>query len=639
MSSRSVSLVCMPWHQLGSPSIQLGTLHALLARSRIACRSHSLYLDFLRSVADTGARRGRLGIDEYGAICSQWMNIGAGDWVFAVPGVRRASEERDRRFEDLCRAHGMQRELADKLRRVRDRVPSFLESCADEILAAEPAVVGMTLVYSQTLASAALAQVLKRHAPELKIVVGGANCEGPMGPALLRAFECFDVAVRGEAERVLAPLIESMLDRAPIPRLPGLCFRDGERVIEIPVVHDARTAMDDVPVPDFDEYFDRLARGELAHQILPQIPFETARGCWWGMVSHCTFCGLNGMEMAFRSKSPQRVLDEVAFQAQRHGSLDFTCTDNILDMKYFETLLPRLAGDERDFSFFFETKSNLSSRHVRTLRDAGASAIQPGIESLSTPTLKLMRKGVTALQNIRLLKWCARDSIRVIWNLLYGFPGESQAEYERMAELAPSLAHLEPPTLSRLMVYRFSPYHSRPEEHGLRLGGPLPSYRMLFDVDEANLCDVAQAFEFEYADGRDPDVYVADLREQIERWNRDWPRNRGGLTCRRGPGFLAIVDSRTTTQPARYTLGEVEAQVYLACDAGATVAGIAKSLERGPVGAPTESRLLAMLAEFVDERLMYEENGRYLSLAVETCRERNERSAVDAPYISAATLP
>ena len=38
---------------------------------------------------------------------------------------------------------------------------------------------------------------------------------------------------------------------------------------------------------------------------------------------------------------------------------------------------------------------------------AGVRAIQPGIESLSTRILKLMRKGATRLINVRLLKWAA----------------------------------------------------------------------------------------------------------------------------------------------------------------------------------------------------------------------------------------
>jgi ribosomal peptide maturation radical SAM protein 1 len=279
--------------------------------------------------------------------------------------------------------------------------------------------------------------------------------------------------------------------------------------------------------------------------------------------------------------------------------------------------LPDLAERAADFSFFFETKANLDEEQVRGLRSAGIRAIQPGIESLSTPILKLMKKGVTALQNIRLLKWCARHEIRVIWNLLYGFPGESPEEYARMAELMPSLVHLEPPTLSALMLYRFSPYHVRPADHGLEIGAPLPYYKLLYDVDDPCLADLAQAFEYTHVDGRDPETYVSGIRAGIDRWNRDRDKNRGALSYRRGPGFLVILDSRTTSpSPARYTLGVEESAMYLACEAGATVESIARELERVPGANVSAARLESQLQEFIEARLMYEENGRYLSLAL-----------------------
>src|SRR6185295_8160229 len=110
-----------------------------------------------------------------------------------------------------------------------------------------------------------------------------------------------------------------------------------------------------------------------------------------------------------------------------------------------------------------------------------------------------------------LLKWCGQHEVRVVWNLLYGFPGEEPEEYERMAELVPSLVHLEPPSLSPLMLYRFSPYHARPLEHGVRVGDPLPYYGLLYDVDAGRLRDLAQVFEFTRADGLDAETYVGPL--------------------------------------------------------------------------------------------------------------------------------
>jgi ribosomal peptide maturation radical SAM protein 1 len=316
--------------------------------------------------------------------------------------------------------------------------------------------------------------------------------------------------------------------------------------------------------------------------------------------------------MRFRSKSPDKVLAELDVLAARHHTLEFVTVDNILDMRYFDDLLPRLAERGHDHSFFYETKANLSVERVIALRDAGVRAIQPGIESLSTPILRQMKKGVTALQNIRLLKWCSRYGIRVVWNLLYGFPREDPLEYARMAELAPSLAHFTPPDLVRMMVYRFSPYHQDPERHGLRLNGPLPYYGLLHDADAATREALAQAFEYEHADGRDPESYVGALRESVERWRRDAERNRDALTYRRGPGFLVITDTRTTTTsaPLKYTLAEHEARIYLACESGAARSALAEIAVES-----SAQDLDALLRNLLEARLLIECDGKFLSLA------------------------
>ena len=101
--------------------------------------------------------------------------------------------------------------------------------------------------------------------------------------------------------------------------------------------------MDALPVPDFDDYFDLLARDPALYGATPSLLMETSRGCWWGAKSHCTFCGLNGGAMGFRSKGADRVLAELDALRSRWPLQNVSVVDNILDMKYFGTLLPRLA--------------------------------------------------------------------------------------------------------------------------------------------------------------------------------------------------------------------------------------------------------------------------------------------------------
>ena len=59
---------------------------------------------------------------------------------------------------------------------------------------------------------------------------------------------------------------------------------------------------------------------------------------------------------------------------------------------------------------------------IALLGAAGIREVQPGIESFDTHTLKLMKKGVTGMQNVAFLKWAQQFGVAAYWNILYGFP-------------------------------------------------------------------------------------------------------------------------------------------------------------------------------------------------------------------------
>jgi len=53
-------------------------------------------------------------------------------------------------------------------------------------------------------------------------------------------------------------------------------------------------------------------------------------------------------------------------------------------------------------SIFYEVKADIKDWEMEILARAGVTQIQPGIEALSTSTLKLMGKGTTSFQNVAL---------------------------------------------------------------------------------------------------------------------------------------------------------------------------------------------------------------------------------------------
>jgi ribosomal peptide maturation radical SAM protein 1 len=373
----------------------------------------------------------------------------------------------------------------------------------------------------------------------------------------------------------------------------------------------------EVPNPTYDEYFVRLSRSPLRSELLPDVAilFESSRGCWWGAKKHCTFCGLNAATMMFRSKPAARVAEEILALAARYKILKFVAVDDIIDLGHIQELMPLLKESGYDLEIFYETKANLTKEQLRAFQSAGVTDIQPGIESLSTPILRLMHKGVTALQNLRLLKWCAEVGISPMWNLLYGFPGEPPEEYERMTELIPSLIHLEAPNFSHVQVQRFSPYFERASEFGIELTGPMPYYRHLYQLAPDMLHNIAYDFAHRYDDGRNPNTYTDGLREAVKQWRELSERAFKSLRYRRGPGFLIVQDRRPGMELADYQFDGPEAKIYLGCDAGATPAQLAAHLAAGGEHLDAEE-IKEFLDELVESRIMYREGNLYLSLAV-----------------------
>jgi ribosomal peptide maturation radical SAM protein 1 len=198
-------------------------------------------------------------------------------------------------------------------------------------------------------------------------------------------------------------------------------------------------------------------------------------------------------------------------------------TDNIMPYHYFSTLIPKLAKENFGAQIFYEQKSNLTLDKVRALDEAGVRRIQPGIEAVSTSLLRLMKKGVTARQNIALLRYARSVGMKVNWNLLYAFPGDDEQSYHQTLSLLTILRHLEPPAgFFSLSIERFSPYFDKPAEFGISNLHPAESYASVFPED-APLHQIAYHFEGDYdtAARRNPHL-METLRGEITSWIGAW---------------------------------------------------------------------------------------------------------------------
>jgi len=426
----------------------------------------------------------------------------------AVPGLERLLVVAKRRLAlhwlSLYRSLAAERwDLVVDLRgsalafllRARERVDSFLDKCLEMLMRDRPSVVGFTSIFQQHTASLALARRLKHARPSTFVVFGGANCEGPMGTALLRRFPFIDFVVSGEGDDSFPELLHRLESRQPFDDgIAGLIWRkNGEPTLHSEPAY-VRT-MDALPTPDYTDFFAQYHQQPYSHLCEVRVPLEQSRGCWWGMRSHCTFCGLNGQTMGFRANSPDRAEQEFLEIKERYAASFVDFTDNILHLGYFETLLPRLAEREQGVEPFYEVKSNIKKQQVELLRKAGVRRLQPGIESLSSNILRLMGKGCTRLQNIQCLKWCLQYGILPEWNLLYGFPHEDPSDYADMLPVLQAITHLRPPrAVTRIRMDRIRPNFSEAANRGFHNDRPQRPYFYLHPLDQNALQGVAYFF-------------------------------------------------------------------------------------------------------------------------------------------------
>jgi len=385
-----------------------------------------------------------------------------------------------------------------------EHADAFLDACLKMHKWNEVKLVGFSTTFNQNLASLALAKRLKEQFPHLTVVFGGANVEGVMGESLCASFPFIDYGFSGDADMSFPEFAAAVVKGKPAPKVPGLISRNAQMHIERNrevLIQD----MNALPYPDFHDYFsDREKSGLEEYEPLRQqrfVPFESSRGCWWGETQHCTFCGLNGLSMKFRAKSEERFLNEVQHINETYAPNKVCAMDNIMDYRYLKSVLHKLRDLHLDLHFSYDVKSNLKKEDLQVMAAAGIKEIEAGIESLSSASLKRMKKGVSAIRNIQTMRIARELDMKIHWQYLYGFPGETWEEHASVPELIPKLFHLESPAdeeTSRVSIQRYSPLFSESKNFGLINLRPHPSYFDLYDLPAERIQDLAYRFEADY---------------------------------------------------------------------------------------------------------------------------------------------
>ncbi len=614
-SAPSVLLVSLPWTLQTEPSLGLGLLKAILDHQAIPARVMHLNLRAYRVLQPRS----------YDAIARIY---GLNDFLFTKvldPEVTstqlRWLRVKARNFisqPEADRAHfRSSEETFDKFMLLRETLlPELLEEWADEIAADPATMVGFSCMFDQTIASLALAKLVRERAPDKLIAFGGVAVRPPTAGMLIESFPWVDAVCDGEGELVIGPLVHASAGLIPLEDVPGIVRRgpDG-RAIANPMP--PKVDLDANPVPDYADYFRELAELSDREQVDVHplaVPIENSRGCWWGQKHHCIFCGIHKDDLAYRARQADRVVEAIDTLAARHRLPGIRFSDYIMPREYLTTLLPTLARRGPREDLFTELKANTKTADFELLAEAGFKEVQPGIESFSTAVLRRIDKGVTGLRNVYTMLNGRAAGIKIFYNIIHSFPGDQEADYEAMLRLVPRLVHLDAPeTCTPVLITRGAPLQTQRSRFGLPPAVPESSYELLFSqgfIDRTGfrMEDFVYYFERDFELPPRVEALVDKVRALVLAWREEAPEGVHWLQVEPDGRGLLVRDSRNGPERTHHLPPDL-AGLLLRC-----VQPIA--IHKLEASAPSRPWLEGALHELDELGLIMREGNECLSLAL-----------------------
>jgi hypothetical protein len=380
--------------------------------------------------------------------------------------------------------------------------------------------------------------------------------------------------------------------------------------------------LDDLPAPDYTDYFEILRNLPEGKRFFPRLPMEMARGCWWrkrGLqhrIEGCAFCNLNLQWKGYRSKSDRKIVQELAFLTDRYKLLSVSFMDNLLPPRNLRGLFERIAHLGKDFRFFAEIRATASMEELIAMGMAGVTEVQVGIEALSTRLLQKLNKGTTAIQNLEIMKNCeSRNIPDLAANLITQFPGSDETDVEETLNTLQFALPFKPLKATPFWLGYGSPAWHHPGAFGIRKAFNHPFYSCLFPTEVlSQLHLMLQGWEGTI---KKQQRLWAKVVRALKSWRTAYddlhrPSNRDPiLSYQDGGAFMIIRERRRTSGDMTHRLQGASREIYLFCQRSRSLSEIVERFSEFG-----HERILPFLNMMVDKRLMFREGERLLSLAV-----------------------
>jgi radical SAM superfamily enzyme YgiQ (UPF0313 family) len=263
------------------------------------------------------------------------------------------------------------------------------------------------------------------------------------------------VVVAGEGEITLLEVLDALTGReaSPLGSIDGVCVRDGAGRIVRTRPRDILRDLDSLPRPAWDlvdvEKYRAVWRRR--HGFF-SMNLSTTRGCPY----HCNWCAKPIYGQRYSVRSPEHVVEEMAWLARTYAPDHLWITDDIFGLK--PGWIERFAAELKACRVAIPFKCLMRADQVTVpvaaaLKAARCRTVWIGAESGSQRILDAMEKGIRVEQVAQATRLLREAGIEVAYFLQFGYPGETLDDIEQTLRMV---------------------RENRPDDIGVSVSYPLP---------------------------------------------------------------------------------------------------------------------------------------------------------------------
>lgn len=606
------AIVSMPWNSIQNPSIQISLLKSILNKNQIQAHACHFYLNLIRYIS----------INDYSKL-SKYRSGLLGEWLFNQElHNAHTSVHEINNYIGYLKNEGAIADLNDLelINNFRNYVvPRYLSDCENELISKNYDLIGFSCTFNQLVPSLALANRIKQKNNAVKIVFGGTNFDGKFSSEVMSAYPWIDAIFNGESDESFPNYVKSIFSGNDLSGIPGICFKNNGQInANEPTYH---VNLDDIPIPDYTEFFNTKLQIEKKEGVIipiESLPVETSRGCWWSEKHVCTFCSITEIRKKFRVKSPQRLLQELDTLYDSYAVEHYFATEriNVPQIQSETNFLSLLKN--KNYKLCINLKANIKRKDIEFISKASVYAAIVGVESLNTRLLKLVSKGVTAIENFNFLKWATHYNLKLNYFILYRIYGELADDYLDMEKKIALIYHFFPPTFFlEMSVYRHTKYFEERQNYpGLKVTKS-KDWEYIFPADLLpNPGNNPLGYVSEFEGSQLMEKYHKKLDRKIFIWKEIHKKENCYMTFNTIGNELVISDNRKAlTKERQYKFTDLAKSLYLVCDEPRSTKYLSEKFNPEHKS-NLSTQINATLSNFVSNGLMYTENEQYLSLAL-----------------------